>query len=376
VSSHDAGPTPDQHDLDAADQLLTSIARGTDTTDPSTDAVATLLRTASGPAGPGELAGAGLFAHRVTEQAATNADEPRRAPRSITLLGRVVAVKAVLVAAFAALGIAGAGAATGAIMHVVNERNADPVVTIDDPVVGMDPEATGGGAGASSSAGAAERGAASIPVAERTATCAAAVDAPGLTALATAASAAGATPTDFCRGTGTSADPEVAADEPSDGAPASGAAPGDDAAGGRGNGNDNGNNAGGNPTPGSNGATNGSSPQAGGNPAPGKGAGNSNAGGNGNAGGNNNAGGNGNAGPHPNPGGGKGNGNSRGTQNPGGGNGNVNPAPGKGVGNSNAGGNRAAGVDGNADAGSNSSARNGSQGGPDPRGLGNGPARD
>lgn len=375
MSSHDARTGADEHELDAADQLLTSIARSTETTDPPTDAVATLLRSASGPAGPGELAGAGLFARAVSEQAATKADERRRAPRSITLLGRVVAVKAVLVAAVAALGIAGAGAATGAIMHVVNERNADPVVTIDDPVVGMGPEETGGGAGGSASAGVVERGVASIPIAERTVACAAAVDAPGLTALATAASAAGATPTDFCRGTGTSADPEVAADEPSTGAPASGSAPGDDAAGGRdtgkgdsGGNNGNGNNAGGNPTPGSNGATNGSSPQAGGNPAPGKGAGNSNAGGNGS--------GNGNAAGNPNPGGGNGNGNSGGNPNPGGGNGNVNPAPGKGAGNSNAGGNRTAGVDGDADLDSNSGARNGYQGGPDPRGHGNGPARD
>ena len=110
MSTHDAGTGPQDHDgpdhdamdeLDLTDRWLSQLAadgrvddrgRSTPINSAGTRAVAELLRNASGPAERGELAGDQLFLRAFDEQADA-ARERRRTPRTVTILGKVVAVK-------------------------------------------------------------------------------------------------------------------------------------------------------------------------------------------------------------------------------------------------------------------------------------------
>jgi hypothetical protein len=200
----DGDDMPSQTELDATDRVLSSIAVGTRPSDGAEhDGVTQLLLAASGPAGAGELVGSDRFVDAVSSAPT----RPHRASAPVAFVGKAVAAKAAVIAAVTVLGIAGAGAATGVILHVANDTRPQPVVTVDDPDATStgrdgngeldlgDPTFDGTGPGPS------------IDPA-RVRTCASATDGPGLAQLAQAATEANTTATDYCRGTGTAADPD------------------------------------------------------------------------------------------------------------------------------------------------------------------------
>jgi hypothetical protein len=203
IDRSDAHDDPSDAELDATDGLLSSIATGTvATAGEAPDPVTELLRAASGPAGAGELVGADQFVAAVS----STDTEPRRAGTSpAALVGKAFAAKAAVIAAVTVLGIAGAGAATGVILRVANDSGPQPVVTVDDPdVASTTPDDSPDLGGLTRDPGSA--GSNVDPA--RVRTCAAATDVPGLERLANAATAANSTAADYCRGTGTLADPD------------------------------------------------------------------------------------------------------------------------------------------------------------------------
>jgi hypothetical protein len=199
----DAHGTPEDVQLDASDRLLTAIAAGTTSTGTlASDPLTELLRTASGPAGSGELVGEEQFVAAVS----TPAEQRRRAGASPAgLVGKAVAAKVAVIAAVTVLGIAGAGAATGVILRVANDDAPQPLVTVDDPDA-TPPDAEQEWQLDDSTRDRADAGAGADPV--RVRTCAAATSPTGLEQLARAASVASTTAADYCRGTGTAADPD------------------------------------------------------------------------------------------------------------------------------------------------------------------------
>lgn len=198
----DAHDTPSEHELDASDRFLSSIAAGAMPTDAvGPDPLTELLRAASGPAGAGELAGSEQFVAAVSAKETST----RRGATPAVFVGKAVAAKVAVIAAVTVLGIASAGAATGVILHVANDDAPQPVVTVDDPDASpletpVDRLRVDGSRDARGS------GAAADPV--RVRTCAAAITPTGLEQLARAAGAASTTTDEYCRGTATIADPD------------------------------------------------------------------------------------------------------------------------------------------------------------------------
>lgn len=135
--------TPSEVELDESERLLSELGAGL--LEFSSDPVAQLLHTARGPGTPEELddcvgfadhavATASLAAidHEPAADAATTRHEvvpPER--RRLVFLGRALAAKAALITAVGVLGVAGAGAATGAI--IVNQRDEPPSTTAPAP---------------------------------------------------------------------------------------------------------------------------------------------------------------------------------------------------------------------------------------------------
>ena len=264
------GPTdmtsvPSAAELDETDRYLDRLAAGGSAR--PADAGGALLSSAAAPGEEPELAGASAF----TAALADSVDERRALadePRTINVLGRVIAAKVVVIAAVAALGIAGAGAATGVILQSVDRET--PSTTAPEPTDDLVP-------GASDSEGASGRRAASsndvpnlsVAVAtQRVAVCEAATTDVGRAELTRTAEELGATPAEFCQEAAAALEAALAEGEERSGAE-------DDTAGGTTDGTDDGTT--GSPgssdaagsTPSDNGANNGNAPQAGGNPTPG-----------------------------------------------------------------------------------------------------------
>ena len=264
------GPTdmtsvPSAAELDETDRYLDRLAAGGSAR--PADAGGALLSSAAAPGEEPELAGASAF----TAALADSVDERRALadePRTINVLGRVIAAKVVVIAAVAALGIAGAGAATGVILQSVDRETPSTTApdTTDDLVPGAsDSEGASGGRAASSN----DVPSLSVAVAtQRVAVCEAATTDVGRAELTRTAEELGATPAEFCQEAAAALEAALAEGEERSGAE-------DDTAGGTTDGTDDGTT--GSPgssdaagsTPSDNGANNGNAPQAGGNPTPG-----------------------------------------------------------------------------------------------------------
>ena len=138
------GPTdmtsvPSAAELDETDRYLDRLAAGGRRV--AADAGGALLSSAAAPGEESELAGASAF----TAALADSVDERRALadePRTINVLGRVIAAKVAVIAAVATLGIAGAGAATGVILQSVDRET--PSTTAPEPTDDLVPGASDG----------------------------------------------------------------------------------------------------------------------------------------------------------------------------------------------------------------------------------------
>ncbi len=312
----EVAPIPTDSDLDETDRTLDLLATGGSpaSSTPGTD----LLRAAAAPGEDAELAGAGAFSAALADaldERGESATESRATPLTFTVMGRVIAAKVAIIAAVATLGIAGAGAATGAVLRAVEDGpppTSEPVRPDDAAPDAADARST--------SLRSDERtvdGEPALSVAEATArlaVCDAASTDGDATALADAAAAARTTQSEYCteaaaalepvRDEGsamTPTEPAADADEPSSdtlptgggaingNSPNAGGTPSADPPGGRGpsggagnaggnstgnngtpntNANAGGNSTGDNGTPNSNANPNSGGSKAGGNPTP------------------------------------------------------------------------------------------------------------
>ena len=187
-------PIPDAAEMEATDHYLDRLAAGA--APAPSDAAGRLLRDAAAPGEEPELAGSAAFAAAVAASVEERSTATS-APRTFTVLGRVVTAKVVAIVALATLGLAGAGAATGAVLHAADRRS--PASTTVEVVPDTEaPEAPGGEPDADTSGRRHHPGELSLAEAtERIATCDAATSAQGAERLVEAAAAA-TTPTDFC----------------------------------------------------------------------------------------------------------------------------------------------------------------------------------
>ena len=188
-------PIPDAAEMEATDHYLDRLAAGA--APAPSDAAGRLLRDAAAPGEEPELAGSAAFAAAVAASVEERSTATA-APRTFTVLGRVVAAKVVAIIAIATLGLAGAGAATGAVLHAADRRS--PASTTVEVVPDSEaPEAPGGEPDEDTSGRRHHPGELSLAEAtERIATCDAATSAQGSERLLDAAAAADSTPAEYC----------------------------------------------------------------------------------------------------------------------------------------------------------------------------------
>ena len=272
-------PTPEE--LDATDRLLDGLARGE--TDDAFAPVLSLLRTARSEPTADELVDPIGFSELVARAAAPTAAVPTvvpsidvptaaipavdersgaastRGPSRLAHVRRALAAKVAIVVGITAVGVAGAGAATG----IIRATTVEPTPTTAAPPASTTAPEGGAADGATPGVdGNTERSFWST-VDERLGLAAE----PVVPAGPGEAGGAGAPATDDPTGTAGGGNPDPGSTGAENGnSPNAGGNPNP---GGTGNGNGGSPNTGGNPTPGSTGAENGNSPNAGGNPNPG-----------------------------------------------------------------------------------------------------------